>query len=310
MALATESAAWWNNGHLITARIAYDYIMDESPATMTAINSRLQFLKDSDASWTVNEQDHPMVECATFADFIKYKGGSYQKNWHFTDNPYLDQGGSISDYDITFDMHNVTDIMPGLANWLKEEGDYTSDFAYQTIMDHRYGDATEDDAKSTALRLLIHYAGDVHQPLHATSRYNSDYTGGDYGGNAVKLPSIDGASNLHAVWDSVIYTQPDDFPLPLSTANWEKLGDVAKDIVAEYPMDHDSTPSHLWDRESFEIAEKDVYNGVEAGVALTEAYKTEAVKDTKTQLSRGGRRLADLLIDIHESSSDMLFLQN
>lgn len=173
---------------------------------MTAIESRLQYLKNSDPSWTVNEQDHPMVECATFADFIKYKGGSYQKNWHFVDNPYLDQGGSLSDYTFVEDMHNITMIMPGITHWLKQEGDYTQEYAYQEIMAHRYGDATEDDAKSTALRLLIHYAGDVHQPLHATSRVDGDYPSGDFGGNAVKLPSVDGASNLHSVWDSVIYT--------------------------------------------------------------------------------------------------------
>ena len=63
----------------------------------------------------------------------------------------------------------------------------------------------EDLAKSFALRLLIHYVGDIHQPLHSTSRVDSKYPRGDAGGNLFHVPSKEGAKNLHAVWDSVVY---------------------------------------------------------------------------------------------------------
>ena len=36
---------------------------------------------------------------------------------------------------------------------------------------------------SVALRLLIHYVGDFHQPLHCIDRYSDDYLNGDIGGN-------------------------------------------------------------------------------------------------------------------------------
>lgn len=39
------------------------------------------------------------------------------------------------------------------------------------------------------LRLLIHYVGDVHQPLHASSRYTKKYPEGDEGGNLFYLSS-------------------------------------------------------------------------------------------------------------------------
>jgi hypothetical protein len=55
------------------------------------------------------------------------------------------------------------------------------------------------------MRLLIHYAGDIHQPLHATSRVDDNYPSGDRGGNSFPLPAKDGTKNLHAVWDSVLY---------------------------------------------------------------------------------------------------------
>lgn len=53
--------------------------------------------------------------------------------------------------------------------------------------------------------MLIHYVGDVHQPLHTVAEVDSTYPSGDKGGNAESLPSVCGASNLHAMWDSVAY---------------------------------------------------------------------------------------------------------
>jgi len=65
--------------------------------------------------------------------------------------------------------------------------------------------ASEEDGISTALRLIIHYAGDIHQPLHATSRVDHEFPKGDRGGNSFGLKSKDGAKNLHAVWDAIVY---------------------------------------------------------------------------------------------------------
>jgi len=64
---------------------------------------------------------------------------------------------------------------------------------------------SEEDGLSTALRLLMHYVGDIHQPLHATSRVDHEYNSGDRGGNSFPLPVKDSVKNLHALWDSVLY---------------------------------------------------------------------------------------------------------
>jgi hypothetical protein len=50
--------------------------------------------------------------------------------------------------------------IPDIVDWLMAKGDYTNSFVYQTIMSNNVG--TEDEAKSFALRLLIHYVGDIH----------------------------------------------------------------------------------------------------------------------------------------------------
>jgi len=84
-------------------------------------------------------------------------------------------------------------------------------------MSHGIKGHTEADGLSTAMRLLMHYTGDIHQPLHATSRVDKEYPAGDRGGNSFPVPSIDGAKNLHSVWDSVIYTEAGDYKLVSET---------------------------------------------------------------------------------------------
>jgi hypothetical protein len=50
-----------------------------------------------------------------------------------------------------------------------------------------------EDQRSLALRLLIHYIGDIHQPLHSVAEVDHRYPKGDMGGNAEKVP-VDPAS--------------------------------------------------------------------------------------------------------------------
>lgn len=56
------------------------------------------------------------------------------------------------------------------------------------------------------LRLLIHYVGDIHQPLHTVSRYTAEYPEGDQGGNLFMLETFspENITELHALWDSVV----------------------------------------------------------------------------------------------------------
>jgi hypothetical protein len=49
----------------------------ESPQTIKGVENILSYLEKSDPSFTSTEKDHPFVECVTFADNIKSKGGSW-----------------------------------------------------------------------------------------------------------------------------------------------------------------------------------------------------------------------------------------
>jgi S1/P1 Nuclease len=158
---------------------------------------------------------------------------TWQSNWHFKDTPYLDQGGSVDDYPNFKPDPNTVDLAIGdIMNWLTAKGDYTNSFVYHTIMSNNVG--TEDEAKSFALRLLIHYIGDVHQPLHATARLDPKYPKGDAGGNFFHLPEKLGAKNLHSVWDSIVYLWTGTPKLPLSYNDWTTQGQAVADLEKKY----------------------------------------------------------------------------
>jgi hypothetical protein len=257
--------AWWNNGHLLVARIAYDILQTSSPATIQDVETILAVLKKSDPSWTSKEVNHPFVECVTFADDIKAKGASWQADWHFVDTPFLDEGGKISDYNFTPDAHNATEAIKGLVSWFNLDSGYTNNYEYQQVTSHGTSGHTINDSLSTALRLLMHYVGDVHQPLHATARVDHEYPSGDRGGNSFPVPILDGAKNLHAVWDSVVYAFPNDIALPFTASGWTQLGDIAKTLFNKFPIsstDANQLNPDVWAQQSFQVSQNFVYSHI------------------------------------------------
>ncbi len=57
--------------------------------------------------------------------------------------------------------------------------------------------ASPQARKATNLRLLAHFIGDLHQPLHVGN-------GTDQGGNLCSVTYLDESTNLHALWDDKI----------------------------------------------------------------------------------------------------------
>ena len=68
--------------------MAYDLLSKENPLALSKAEDILSVMANQ--TLTDAERDHPFVECAAFADAIKFRGGSWQSNWHFVDIPYFD----------------------------------------------------------------------------------------------------------------------------------------------------------------------------------------------------------------------------
>jgi hypothetical protein len=78
--------------------MAYDILGKDHPTALKKANDLLKVYSDAFPDKVPKEGDYPFVECATLADDIKRTGGGYQSDWHFIDNPYIDDGGKPNDY--------------------------------------------------------------------------------------------------------------------------------------------------------------------------------------------------------------------
>jgi S1/P1 Nuclease len=116
-------------------------------------------LKEDYPSLTTDEGSHPFTECALFADNIKATGYSWQSPWHFIDIPYYSQGGDPSQYSFKPASTDLVGALNALVGMLTNTGDYKSTTYYQQIAASFPNPA---DQLSFALRLVIHYVGDIH----------------------------------------------------------------------------------------------------------------------------------------------------
>lgn len=165
--------------------------------------------------------------------------------------------------------------------------------------------STDKAAQARALRLIIHFVGDIHQPLHCTAKVSRADREGDQGGNFFKIKIVgdDGElkdSNLHSYWDSGIGafppTGPNFAPPPLETiapaAQLATRGNPAtvRALRLRHPFSFNA-----WSKESFALGRNVVYVGIREGRRPTPAYNARALRVARQRVAWGGYRLAALL---------------
>jgi hypothetical protein len=145
--------------------------------------------------------------------------------------------------------------------------------------------AASPATRREALLFLVHFVGDMHQPLHCA---NHD----DRGGNEVPVVFLGEATNLHALWDSALLQQMPaenkllEIILPTLTA--ERVDEWSRGTVEE------------WAAESFRLAQSVVYLALPPAAAgkpisLGEAYERLAEPIVRDQIAKAGVRLAAIL---------------
>lgn len=267
LALVGTIKAWSINGHLFVANIAQNLLEQYAPDSLEAANELLDILKASDPELTYHEDQHSFVECSTFADDIKYHGGAWQSDYHFMQNYWVTEG-SPEDYDLPHKTRNLTIGLHNLVEWLsqKQGDDYLDSYIYDYIQNRLYPGDT-GNAQSYALRLLIHYVGDIVQPFHNMDRFDAEWPDGDSGANLFPLKYHYDVDELHALWDKVIYTQHTNIARPFTTATWDEFQPEVVDMmntraaaVAD-PSVYETLDFDMMTQEGYDIAET-LYDGV------------------------------------------------
>jgi hypothetical protein len=275
-ALPQEAAAWGDDGHKTIALIAEHYL---TPAAKRQVDAML-------AADTDNLTKHDIASEATWAD--RYRDSDNRrthyeatKRWHFADL-------EISDPDVNKACFGRKPLPAGtLASNGDKMGcvvDKVKKFAAEL------GAAgTDAEERLFALKFLLHFVGDMHQPLHASDN-------NDAGANAVKV-TVDGFShttkdNLHGFWDKQFV---DALGMPPTALANQLLAQITPAQEAEWKQ---GTPDN-WAREAFDIAFDDAYGQPPLSKDMLQhldaAYVARAEEDVVLQLSRAGVRLAAVL---------------
>lgn len=244
--------AWGAEGHRIVAAIAADEL---TPAARRQV---AELLGTDDAA-------AGMVAVSTWADEIRRQRPNTAP-WHFVDIPAQSAG-----YDPRRDCQRDECVVAQIERDARIVGDRQLAAA----------------VRAEALRFLIHFIGDVHQPLH-------DADNGDRGGNRVQVVLGRRHTNLHAVWDVDIV---------------RALGRDPEEVAAR--LENEITPAEKrawsagnatqWANEAHQIARTEIYGpiighgGTDAPIVLTLQYARQESSIAAQQLEKAGVRLAAAL---------------
>jgi hypothetical protein len=284
--------AWGDEGHKIVAKVAEHYLTDAARQRV------LQLIKDD------QKKDYYSKECPqaqTVADFMMCVSTWPDRvrsdrpetaNWHFVDIPNRPPANTGSGYDAARDCQPTRDgdcVVRAIEQ-------------FQIILARREDKSERDrQRRIEALKFIIHFVGDMHQPLHSADN-------NDRGGNDVKVfwfgkefvnPEKKYDWNLHSVWDTGIVERinpkTDEFAERL-------LGMLASKDVAVLQK---GTVID-WANEAHKIALASVYDEKylskkvknDAGVSkvdLGEDYYNAEKGVVDEQLAKAGVRLARVL---------------
>jgi hypothetical protein len=227
--LGTRSALAWNDfGHMLVAARAYDSL---TPSVKKKVD-KLVALNPQYAHWVlgVKAKDKGKVafmKAATWPDLIKRTGSGYVSDG--PDGGFRPPSDSTASQNIGYSdtaMHkywhfvDVPFAPPGDNTPLQQPPSVNAQTEIALLRAALRTDEP-DLLKSYDLVWLEHLVGDIHQPLHCTSRFDAADPNGDAGGNNVKLTtSLDYTETvLHALWD--------DFP---------GCGDAADQAIASQSL--------------------------------------------------------------------------
>ena len=87
--------------------------------------------------------------------------------------------------------------------------------------------------------MLIHYVGDIHQPLHSATEVDHTFPESDAGGCLQDVPERETVNNLHSIWDSVIYSYIGYETLPLTDERWSWITETVDKLHFDHPVDID-----------------------------------------------------------------------
>jgi hypothetical protein len=291
----TAAQAWGCKGHQTVALIAEKHLTPE--ARQWALKLLSENPIDPKLSrYCGGASRDLMADASTWADDVR--GERKNGPWHYIDIPRGSKRGPLEPF-------------------CGQEGCVTRAISEQlAILKDPKADAVK---RAEALRYIIHFVGDLHQPLHTV-------TNADEGGNCVPVKyfrrgphehNYSFSPNLHSIWDTAIlerdaegadpaeYAETLDAQFAADIEGWQKAGIHVDEWVwegydfAENVVYGDLTPKVAIEpnvvvhscSDDNNLGERLLHQNITAG----EAYQEKAASVTEKRIAEGGVRLAMIL---------------
>ena len=285
---AAPALAWHDAGHMVVGQIAY---LRLSPAAKARVDRLLVTPPDRRplihlcAGYYTPQTCEKLYDPVTVGVWMDdFRGDSLTDEydpWHYVNyRPFFD--GIPERPEVGPEPVNVLDRLNFIINTLRRA-------------------TNRDKTDAEMLGFLFHLVGDVHQPLHAATRYSQKNPDGDAGGNgfSIQMPPETRVRNLHAYWDAAAglfnFQSP---PRPLDEAGRARIRALADELTKKYPAE--SLPfrevePHVWVEESNRLAREFAYVRIREGEAPSAAYAREAQEIAGRRIALAGYRLAEVL---------------
>ncbi|MEP1304622.1 MAG: S1/P1 nuclease [Balneola sp.] len=286
----TSAISWNSTGHRVIAAIAWENLSSSAKTNIMNIlkqapeDSDLMDLYDKDSE---HADKYYFMNAAYWPDIVrdrdeKTRYDKYHKGpWHYvgtywkqTDEGPVDAEGFVDDEHI---VERITHFRETLGDPRVSNGD-----------------------KAVQIAWILHLVGDIHMPLHNTSRITDETPDGDRGGNSFEL-SDSWPWNLHAYWDGIIdVANPkadgdDDFDYYLANAEMIEK----KHPQSEFKGLVELQNSTKWNNEGKQITMNNLYpEYLNENQQPPAKYKEMAYEIAQKRIALSGYRMAEFLNNI------------
>ncbi len=264
--LTANALSWNDTGHMVIAAIAYQHLTPKAKRAADAL------LRNGD-QWS------DFLTAACWADDTKSRDTG---RWHYVDQYFREDG-------------QATELKPDAENvvWAINK--------FSLILGDRARTKVE---RSEALKYLIHFVGDVHQPLHCVSRVSNALPAGDRGGNLFKIKAPKGIvykpRNLHSLWDvgGGLFDDRFDRSKELSSDSLAPIYQVEKQLDQRFGAAASRNAKNLnpvdWAAEGLKLARASAYPAYD-DARIPDAFVESVHELSSKRATTAGYRLAALL---------------
>jgi S1/P1 Nuclease len=254
LSVSRSAVAWGPEGHEIVANLAEMRLGQDAKAGIRSLIG-----------------DASLASISNWADEIRHdRDETY--NWHFVDI-LTDASGFSDERDCFLPNNQHKDAATDHHNCVVDRIE---------IFEHVLADQNAPrEQRIEALKFLVHFVGDVHQPFHAI--------GEAAGGNGIAVVEFGSQDcgqrrcNLHGAWDSGLIQH--------TGMNTEQYVAHLEKVISDGHLNTGGTPED-WANESHEYARSAL---LQDGGQVNEAYYQNEIKVVDERLAQAGMSLATLL---------------